>query len=139
MFSIVWPIIASSVILLLYLAIAVILIRKYLRTRDVGLIWLGVAVVIWPPLLRWLFVDQVPRYVQHHRSGAYPSISVLGTQMSIGNFLISLDKLQQIIGLVLVLVAVLLICNAKRKSRFASDRTSRGETTDSGPSTNHQR
>lgn len=130
MFSIVWPIIASYIILLLYLVIAVVLIRKYLRTRDVGLIWLGAAVVIWPPILRWLFLDQVPRYVQHHRSGAYPSLSVLGTQMSIGSFLISLDELQQIFGLVLVLVAVLLISNANRKSRVASDTASRGKTTD---------
>jgi hypothetical protein len=34
--------------LLLHLAIAVILVRKFIQTRDIGFIWLGAAVVIGP-------------------------------------------------------------------------------------------
>jgi hypothetical protein len=38
--------------LVLYLAIAVILVRRYLRTRDIGFIWLGAAVLVWPIISR---------------------------------------------------------------------------------------
>ena len=44
----------TLVALLLHLAIAVVLVRKYARTRDVGLVWPGVAVVVWPIVSRLL-------------------------------------------------------------------------------------
>lgn len=37
-----------SVAIALQRAIVIALVRKYLRTRDAGFIWLGVAVVLWP-------------------------------------------------------------------------------------------
>jgi hypothetical protein len=44
----------AALVLLLNLAVAIILVPGYLRTRDVGFIWLGVAVVIWPLVSRML-------------------------------------------------------------------------------------
>lgn len=33
---------------ILHLAITAALVHKYLLTRDIGVVWLGVAVVLWP-------------------------------------------------------------------------------------------
>jgi hypothetical protein len=35
-------------VIVLYFAIALLLIRKYLRTRDAAFIWLSAAVSFWP-------------------------------------------------------------------------------------------
>jgi hypothetical protein len=61
--------------LVLHIAIAAILVRQYVRTRDVGFVWLGVAVVIWPGVSRLLgggervFID---RLIRHQSVGFYP-------------------------------------------------------------------
>lgn len=34
--------------LVFYVAIACVLVPKYRRTRDPGLLWLGIALVVWP-------------------------------------------------------------------------------------------
>jgi hypothetical protein len=53
--------------LLLHLAIAVILVRKFIQTRGIGFIWLGAAVVAWPLLSKLLdagervLIDRRPR------------------------------------------------------------------------------
>ena len=38
----------------LYLVIAILLVRTYRRTNDVGFIWLGTAVLVWPVVARLL-------------------------------------------------------------------------------------
>jgi hypothetical protein len=40
---------AEALAVLMYTAVAVVLVRTYLRTRDVGFVRLGVAVIAWPP------------------------------------------------------------------------------------------
>jgi hypothetical protein len=42
------PSILSWLALISPLALALVLVRKYIRTRDVGFVWLGLAGVIWP-------------------------------------------------------------------------------------------
>ena len=42
------PSVLFGIALALHLVLAVVLVRKYLQTRDVGFVWLGMAVVIWP-------------------------------------------------------------------------------------------
>jgi hypothetical protein len=74
--------------LFLHLVIAVVLVRKYVRTRDVGLIWLGVAVVVWPlvpPLLgagERVFIDRLGR---HQSVGLYPFSLVARGDMILGS------------------------------------------------------
>jgi hypothetical protein len=96
--------------LLLHLAIAVVLLRKYLRTRDAGFIWLGVAVVIWPlasPLLQLGERSLIDRVVHHQSVGVYPFSLVEHGQMTIGSLIFDLGVVQQLIGVGLLLVAVL--------------------------------
>ena len=61
----------AALTIFLHLAIAVILVQKYRRTKDVGFIWLGLAVVIWP-LVSGVFAVAVQQplldRVAHHQA-----------------------------------------------------------------------
>jgi hypothetical protein len=111
--------ILAASLLVLYLAIAVVLVRKYLRTRDVGFVWLGVAVVIWPLVTGLLEVGErslIDRLVHGHSVGFYPFSLVERGQMSAGFLMTSLRLAQQVIGVCLLLVAVLYLYKAKSNS-----------------------
>lgn len=111
----------AIVALVLHLAIAVVLVRKYLQTRDVGFVWLGVAVVIWPIVSRLLEAGErisIDRAI-HHQSVIYPFSLIDHGQITIGSLVASLALSQQLVGVCLLLVAVLYL--AKRKtSRHAA-------------------
>jgi hypothetical protein len=78
--------------LLLHLAIAVVLIRKYLRTHDVGLI----------------------NRIAHHESvGFYPFSLVTSGQITIGELVLCLGLFGQLVGVCLLFVAVLCLANSK--------------------------
>jgi hypothetical protein len=102
--------------LVLHIAIAAVLVRQYLRTRDVGFVWLGVAVVIWPGISRLLeggekiFID---RLIRHQSVGFYPFTLVASGGMTSGSLVMSLAVFQQLIGVCLLLVAVLYLARAK--------------------------
>jgi hypothetical protein len=85
--------ILSVLALLLHLAIAVVLIRNYLRTHDPGLIWLGIAVVVWPLVSRLLNLGSqglINRVVHHESVGFYPFSLVASGQMTIGELVLYL-------------------------------------------------
>lgn len=105
---------ASGVVL--YFAIAIILVRKYLRTRDVGFVWLGVAVIIWPGVSGLLELGErslIDRVVHHRVVGLYPFSLVEHGQMTLGSLVLSLSLFQQLIGICLLLVAVLYLSNTR--------------------------
>jgi hypothetical protein len=93
---------------LLELAIAVVLIRAYIRTRDVGFVWLGIAVLVWPIISRLLqHGEQNLIYgVRNHPVGWFPFTLVERGQMTRGYLLFLLGVPHQIIGAALMLVAV---------------------------------
>lgn len=91
-----------SINFVFYLALAAILAFKYSRTRDVGFIWLGVAVIIWP-LASSLFEDDLIRHF----------VTFLGEPVTIGSFVTSLNLVRNLIGVALLLVAALYLCKAK--------------------------
>ena len=106
MSSIIVPIIGSGIIFVLYLALAVALARKYQRTRDVGFVWLGVAVVLWPflaNLARW----GVALSMQHSSHGQLAAVAG-------GNLVGLFDLLQRGVELLLLLLAV--FCLSKTPS-----------------------
>jgi hypothetical protein len=79
----------------LQVAIVILLARKYLRTREVGFIWLGAAAVIWPLMSRLL--DWEKQFViESHWLKGY-----------IGNFMTLTNFMQQFIGTILLFLAVL--------------------------------
>src|SRR5262249_22529291 len=100
---------------LLHVAIAVILVRQYLRTRDVGLVWLGIAVVILPLVSQLLgagergSIDCAP-----HKQSVIYSFPLVGSgQITAGSLVMSLAVCQELIGVCLLLVAVLYISRSK--------------------------
>ena len=108
-------ILASSA-LLLHLAIAVILVRKFIQTREIGFIWLGAAVVIWPLLSRLLDAGErvlIDRTLNHQWVAFYPFTLVERGQMTLGSLVASLALFQQVIGVGLLLIAVLYLSKTK--------------------------
>lgn len=104
----------------LHLALAVAVIVKYMRTRDVGFIWLGIAVVIWPIVSRLL--DRGVRMaidgtIKGHPIGVFPFTSVDRGEISIGNLLMIISLAESVIPTALLLIAVFCLC----KARLASD------------------
>lgn len=100
----------SALALISYLAIAVLLVRKYMHTREVGFIWLGVAAVIWPVASRLLDYSEralIDRAVRHQPISFYPFSLVEHGDITIGGLVGALATGQQLVAAVLLLVAVL--------------------------------
>jgi hypothetical protein len=104
---------ATAVVL--HIAIAAILVRQYLRTRDVAFVWLGAAVVLWPLASRLLDAGvrvSIDRAI-HKQAVIYPFTLIARGQMTTGSFLVSFAVFQQLIGICLLLVAVLYLCRTR--------------------------
>jgi hypothetical protein len=102
----------AVLVVILHLAIAVVLVRK----RDVGFIWLGVALVLWPAVSSLLDRGQaalLARLVTHQPIGFYPFSLVDRGDMTIGGLFTVLATAQHLVGVVLLLVAVVYLCRAK--------------------------
>jgi hypothetical protein len=112
------PNIVSWLALLSPLALAIALVRKYLRTRDIGFVWLGVAGVIWPLvsglLVSGLLIQDKAVLITHHFFRFYPFS--LHRQASAGSVVVVLWSVQQLIGVGLLLVAVLYLHRMKANS-----------------------
>jgi hypothetical protein len=105
--------------LLLHFAIAIILVRKYLRTRDVGFIWLGVAVVIWPLVSNVLQAGTrvlVDHILKHEWVAFYPFTLVERGEVTVGVLVSWLAILQQLVGVCLLLVAVFYLSRTTKNS-----------------------
>jgi hypothetical protein len=88
----------------LQLAIVFLLARKYLRTRDVGFLWLGAAVVIWPVVSRLL--DWGKHFVIDSR---WSKLSHIGSLLSLT------AMMQQLAGTVLLFLAVFYLSGMNRE------------------------
>lgn len=95
----------------LNIAIAVVIVRKYLRTRDIGFVWLGAALIIWPLSANLLNVFRqvlIDRFVRQY--GDAHSDAVI-TAFSAG---------KELIGAALLLVAVLCLHRMSTRSAVSS-------------------
>jgi hypothetical protein len=95
--------------------LAVVLVRKYLRTHDIGFIWLAVAVVLWPLSSRLL--DQGEGVLiggaRHGQSVFCPFTLITSGHMTAGRLVFLTGAVQQLIGVGLLLVAALYLCKPK--------------------------
>jgi uncharacterized membrane protein len=110
--------ILAALTLICYIAIVALLARQYLRMRDLGLIWLAVAVIVWPFLSRMLQTGEkvfIDRLVLHQPVGLFPFSLVEKGEMTIGRLVLLLTYTQQLIGVVLLLVAVLYLSKMNRR------------------------
>jgi hypothetical protein len=75
----------------LLFVVAIVLVRKYLRSRDPGLIWLVIAVVAWPLLFSALEHPIFARLVKGHQH------LTAGTgQVTLGSLVLSFALLQHL-------------------------------------------
>lgn len=103
------PSVVAAFAVFLHFAIAVILVRKYMRTHDAGFIWLGVAVVVWPLVTRLLTRLQsfyIDRLIKHQFVGFYPFSLVESGKTSLGSLVASVQLVEQLVGVCLLLIAV---------------------------------
>jgi len=116
-----FPYIVVALAVVVQVALAAVLVRRYLRTRDVGFVWLAVAVGIWPLISRIIEQGEkvlIDRVVKGQSIGLYPFSLVERGEMSIGGLVGYLNLLQQLIGVGLLFVAVLYLCKAKRNGNL---------------------
>lgn len=94
--------------IVLELAIAAVLVRKYMRTRDVGLVWLALAIGIWPLVSRLLTLGERPLIdrVTSHQPVGYPFSLVENGQVTLGQIVNYINTAEQIVGICLLLIAV---------------------------------
>jgi hypothetical protein len=100
----------------LLIGVAVVLVRKYLRTQDVGLLWLAGAVVVWPLLSRAIEHRVLLHFgtaVQGHPAGFYQFLMAENGQESLGTLVLAFTLVQQFIGAGLLLLAALYLYKAR--------------------------
>jgi hypothetical protein len=115
------PSIIAAIAVFLHLAIAAILVRKYVRTRDVGFVWLGAAVVVWPLVTRLMEAGEsvyIGRLVRHQFVGFYPFSLVESGKMTLGNLVASVQLVEQLIGVCLLLIAVAYLYKGRNGSEL---------------------
>jgi len=107
-------VILSALVLVLYLAITTLIVRKYRQSHNVGFVWLFLAVVVWPllaPLPEYgqhVLVDRIGRQVASQMSSQ--------SNFTAGDLVTIMTYAQRAIGLVLLFVAVFYLCLSKQKS-----------------------
>jgi len=104
----------TGVLVLARLAIGVILVRKYSLTRQIGFLWLGAAVVVWP-LIQLMLTSIERALLSQYSSGGlkdvYPFSLVAQGQATIGSLIGVFNIVESLIGVGLLLAAVLLLGN----------------------------
>jgi hypothetical protein len=109
--------------LVLHLVIAMVLVRKYIRTRDAGFIWLGAAVVVWPVVSNLLNQGEhllVDRIIRHQPVSIFPFNLVERGDIAISSTMAALAWGEQIIGVGLLLVAVLFLSANRSRTSVSS-------------------
>jgi hypothetical protein len=102
----------AALALILQIATAVVLIRKYLRTRAISFIVLSVSAMIWPLLARWTHVT-MHRVALHQFPGVYPVSLVYNGQMTLGAFTLLLFYFGYFIVAGALLASAAYLCKAK--------------------------
>lgn len=101
--------ILAGLVLLLYGAIAFVLIQKYRRTHNAGFVWLGIAVIVWPLASNVIGQGEhaaIDRFIRQQ--------PVAHGAANLGSLVFGVAVGQQLVGLVLLLVAVLYLCRPER-------------------------
>ena len=103
----------------LLILVAAVLVRKYFRTQDVGLLWLAVAVVVWPLVSRAVEHRALLHFgnpVQGRPGGFFQFLMAENGQVSLGTLVVAFTLVQQFIGAGLLLIAALYLYKARRSA-----------------------
>jgi hypothetical protein len=100
----------------LLILVAAVLVRKYFRTQDVGLLWLAVAVVVWPLVSRVIEHRALLHFgnpVQGRPVGFFQFLIAENGQVSLGTLVVAFTLVQQFIGAGFLLIAALYLYKAR--------------------------
>jgi hypothetical protein len=116
----------ALVVLQIGLAVAIIvaLTRKYLHTRDIGFVWLGVAAVIWPFASGFLAASLrmlVQRSINGNPVAVYPFSMVGHGELTYGSVLLVFNVARQVIATGLMLIAILYLHRLPRENEAVAE------------------
>jgi hypothetical protein len=94
---------------------AAVLLLKYRRTRDVGLLWLVVAGVIWPVVSR-IIERRIVHSANSGHPGIYQYLAPKNGEMSLGIFVIAAALVDHLIAASLLLLAALYLYRGKHRT-----------------------
>jgi len=101
----------------LYILLAYLFVRKYLRTRNPGFIWLGIAFILWP--IAELFLNAYVRHLVRGWINGHPANWILSLNMTPGTLYAYSAVTQRIGLLVLLIFSVYYLSNRKIEAREA--------------------
>lgn len=104
--------------IVLFLVLFAILVYKFLRTRDPGLLWLMVPLLVAPVLdllLNPALQAAVNALSAGRRVGIFPFTLVESERMSLGQFLAAFTTVKQVIWQVLIILGVAFLHTGKRR------------------------
>ena len=112
------------VLVVIHIAISIILVRKYRATRERGLLWLGVLLVIWPLVISPLLSYAMGRAIDMLSSGDslnfFPFTLVRDGQITLGMLVASFQYLLKILEGILALIAVVFLYRSTAMPGLAS-------------------
>jgi len=94
------------------ISIVIVLAWRYLRTREVGLLWLGAGLVVWPAISSLLGLGG--RTIIDRWNGHLPSL-IERVHLSTGDLVMAASLSGQLIGSCLLLAAILSLPSTKRR------------------------
>jgi hypothetical protein len=104
--------------LVLLIATAVAVVTMYLRTRNVGFVWLGGAAVLWPILSSLLRMHVQGQAIRALRGEAVGSVPLIGhPDITYGALLEALSISGTVIATILMLIAILYLGRRPHKTR----------------------
>ena len=115
-----FKIVLLSLTVALVIALGASLAVKYQRTRDVGFIWLGVAVIVWPTISGMLQNSShsiMNRVARGEATALYPFSLVQHGNMSVGELHTLIALLLRLIQIGFLLAAVFYLGGTKVNSK----------------------
>ena len=109
-----------AILIALFVALGVVLVHKYLRTRDVGFLLLAVAEIAWPTIVNPALSHVERSYFDLVLAGEqvtlFPFSLVSAGEITAGSLVVIFVFAHNIVQVALVLVAVLFLCRSPRGS-----------------------
>ena len=92
--------------ILITIAAAIAVIVQFFRTRNIGFLWLLAAIFVWPRIGSAAVRGVIQRFAAHQPITWYPAKLVQQGKIPIGNFILSMNAVQEAVTMVLLLVAI---------------------------------
>ncbi len=120
--ALIWPLQALAVLsMVLYAAVLVAVVVGYVRTRNSGFVWLGVAIVVWPLawslLTRTVIRPEIDQLSMGRPARIFPFTLVERGRMTLGMLVMVQAYVARIGRYALILIAVVKLAAWRRESQ----------------------